>query len=188
MRTALAISPAPPLSKLSDALKTEHSKLGLRLQPIDTSLFKQQTVAIQKRTYTDGKTRLHLDAKICHPARERVQSTLEWIVANPKNLFNALPKGFCTDVSVSNETVSYEGREDKLGKKWAGDFSSDLGKTGYKLWLYFEDKVIHFEGIGRIKIGNEPKCRTEYNRISIDLDPHISEEEAADKLNIIFAT
>ena len=188
MKTALAISPAPPLSKLSDALKMEHPKLGLRLQPIDTSLFKNQTLAVQKRTYTDGKTRLHLDAKINHSTREGLQSTLEWIVANPKNLFDALPKGFCTGVSVTNETVSFEGREDKLGKKWAGDFSSDLAKTGYKLLPYYEDKVIHFEGIGRIKIGNDPKCHTEYNRISIDLDPHISEEEAAEKLNIIFAT
>ena len=96
MRTALAISPAPPLSKLSDALKTEHPKLGLRLQPIDTSLFKQQTLAVQKRTYTDGKTRLHLNAKINHSTRQRLQSTLEWIEGDPKNLFNALPKGFCT--------------------------------------------------------------------------------------------
>ena len=82
--------------------------------------------------------------------------------------------------------LSYEGREDKLGKKWSGDFSSDISKTGYELWTSV--KVIHFEGIGRIKIGNDTNCRTEYNRISIELDPHISEEEAGEKLNIIFAT
>ena len=91
-------------------------------------------------------------------------------------------------MSVSEEGVSYEGREDKLGKKWAGDFSSDLGKKGYKLWTATQDKVIHFEGVGKVKIGNDPDCRTEYNRISIDLDPNISEEDAAAKLNMIFAT
>ena len=48
--------------------------------------------------------------------------------------------------------------------------------------------MVHFEGIGKVKICTDPDCRTEYNRISIDLDPNISEDEAADKLNIIFAT
>ena len=81
---------------------------------------------------------------------------------------------------------SYDGRVDKQGKKWAGDFSSDLLKDGYMLG--YEDNVIHFQGIGKFKIGDDPDFRTEYNRISIDLDPNISAEDAAAKLNIIFAT
>ena len=187
IRTALATSPAPPLSKLSDALKNEDPKLGLRLQPVDTSLFKNQTVTVQNRKYSDGTAHLHLDAKISHPARNELQPTLDWIVANPKNLLNALPKGFCTDVSITNELVSYEGRQDEMGKKWAGAFSADIGKSGYEM-LGYQDKVINFQGIGKVKIGNDFGCRTAYNRISIDLDPNISEEEAAAKLNIIFAT
>jgi len=186
IRTAQAISPAPPLSKLSKALQTEHPKLGVRLQPIDTSLFKNQTLAVQKRKFTDGTTHLHLDAKISHPARDKLQTTFQWIEANPKKLFDLLPKGFCSGVSVTDENVSYEGRVDAMGKKWAGDFSSD-SVNGYRLHgKNASDKVIHFEGIGRVKIGNVYHCHTEYNRISIDLDPNISEEEAPAKLNIIF--
>ena len=105
IRTALAISPAPPLSKLSDVLKTENPKLGLRLQPVDTSLFKNQTLIVQNRRYSDGTARLHLDAKISHPTRKELQPTLEWIAANPKKLLDALPKDFCTGVSVTNDYI-----------------------------------------------------------------------------------
>ena len=140
IKTAQTISPAPPLSELSHALKTEDPKLGMRLQPVDTSLFKNQTLAVQKCKYTDGKTHIHLNAKISHPARGQLTSTLDGIEADPKKLLHALPKGFCTNISVTDDYVSYEGRKDAMGKKWSGDFSSDLGKDGYA--LYFRAKPL----------------------------------------------
>jgi len=188
IRTAQAISPTPPLSKLPDAIKTEDPKLGLRLQPLDTSLFKNQTLVIQKRKYTHDKPRLHINAKINHPAREHLKSTLEQIVADPNKLFNALPKGFCSSISTYDSNLSYEGRHDAMGKKWAGDFSANVASQGYVLPNISPIiKVIDFEGVGTVHICTDPNCRTAYNNISIELNSNISEAEAVEKLNMIFA-
>ena len=62
-----------------------------------------------------------------------------------------------------------------------GEFSE---KEGYKIDNVL---ILHFDGVGKIKLGNNPHMLSEYNRITIDLDPQISEEQAAQKLKVMFA-
>jgi hypothetical protein len=186
MLAAQAIAPAPPLGDLAVELQSEHPKLGLRLQPVDTSLFKNHTLAVQKRKYADGQTQLHVNAKLSHHARVHIQSTLNAIESNSKTLLTALPKGFCKNINVTTDRLQYQGRETKAGKKWEGDFSKDVNNHGY-YYYSAEVKVIEFEGVGKVKIGNKDWVRGGYNHLSIELDPNISEAEAAAKLNIIFA-
>ena len=187
MNAAQKISLAPPLSDLQVKLQHEHTKLGLKIHPVDTSLFKNHTLALQKRECTDGKTHLHLDAKLSHSARAQLQSTLDAIKFHPDQLLTALPTGFCTTIKVTSESVAYEGRIPANDKNWEGAFSSDIPLNGFNL-PDCECQVIHFEGVGKIKIGANSDYQSEYNRITIELDPSVSEAEAADKLNILFAT
>lgn len=78
----------------------------------------------------------------------------------------------------------------RVKKKWAGDFSTDPAK-GFRVehinYGKAEHQVIHFEGVGKVKIGSSKAVIGEYNHLSIELDPIITEEEAGAKLNIIFA-
>ena len=47
--------------------------------------------------------------------------------------------------------------------------------------------MIHIKGVGKVKIGSCAETLSEYNHLSIDLDPTISEGEASEKLQILFA-
>ena len=187
MSAAQKISLAPPLSDLQVKLQHKHTKLGLRIHPVDTSLFKNHTLALQKRKFTDGKTHLHLDAKLSHSGRAQLQSTLDAIKLHPDQLLTALPAGFCAKIKVTSESVAYEGRLPANSKKWEGAFSSDIALNGFKLSNYGACQVIHFEGIGKVRIGTNADYRSEYNHITIDLDSSVSDAQAARKLNILFA-
>lgn len=191
IQVAQKIQPSGPLANLQVALQNEHPKLGVKLYPVDTSLFKNHSLGVQTRKFTDGTTQLHLNAKLSHPIRQKLQDSIEAIKAHPKSLFDALPNGFCNSVNVSTETIAYEGRTDKMGK-WDGDFSHDIKAHGFKVFAQYPitslcaSQVIKFEGVGKVTIATSD-FHAEHNRISIDLDPSISVENAPEKLNIIFA-
>lgn len=185
IEVAQKINPGPPLAELHISLQKEHPKLGLKLYPVNASLFKNHTLAVNKQNFINGKTQLHFYAKLSHPARSHLEDTLKCIKSNPDALYHALPKGFCKKINLYTEQISYKGRT-KGEKKWEGPFSHDIENDGYQ-FLLAKNQVIHFEGVGKINFGITSSCRNEYNRISIDLDPHISEAEASENLQIIFA-
>jgi hypothetical protein len=180
---AETIAPTPPLAILPILLQQEDSKLGLKLQPIDTAFFKNHTLSVQKQKYTDGSTRLNIRAKLNHVKRAELQEGLDHIKKYPQNLIDALPEGFCKGVKVSIEAdTAYLGR---IGPKWEGDFSSDI-LDGYELEKA-STFLIEFEGVGKIKIGNSDEFIGEYNQLSIELVPEVSEEVAITKLPILFS-
>lgn len=196
LSTALSITPAPPLGDLKARLANEDPKLGLKIYPIDTTLFKNHTLSLQRRTFAKGETRIHLEAKLGHPTRDKLQKTVDLIKANPAALHKFLPAGFCTGIKIEQQQAHYLGREEKSGKPFEGDFSDDVS-DGYQVlategthnYPAAEDIVIRFEGVGSIKIGaSTPELyHSLYNRISIDLEPHITEEEAVSKLMVLLA-
>jgi len=123
LEAAQAITPAPPLADLRIALQKEDPKLGLKLYPIDTSLFKNHTLGVQKRKYTDGPPELHFNAKLSHPARQQLETSLNNIKMDPIKLLKALPKGFCTDVKLSTDIMTYQGKT-HTQKNWGGGLFS----------------------------------------------------------------
>ena len=185
MQAAQSISVDGPLANIH--LQAEDLKLGFRLQPVDTSLFKNQSLTVQNQTFIDGSTKLHIEGKLSHPVREQLQNTLNRVKQNPENFFEYLPKGFCTKVKVTQETTTFYGRTEKEGTKFEGPFSSDVPNYGYQNMYGSKEIVIHFEGIGKVRIGND-EFLTLRNRIQIDLDAGITKENAAEKLHIIFAS
>ena len=144
-------------------------------------------MAVQRQRFENGETRLHLEAKLTHPSRAALQKSVDFIKGSPAQLLSALPQGFCQGVTVTTETTSFPGRKSSpQGEKFKGDFSTNVGAAGYRL----DDStntVINFKGIGQVKIGSSSDYRTFYNRISVDLEPHITADEAVSKLNIMFA-
>ena len=183
--------PAPPLGDLKARLAKEDPKLGLKLYPVDTTLFKNHALSIQRRTFGPGDTRLHLEAKLGHPARGQLQKSLDLIQANPNVLHGELPPGFCTGIKIEQQTTTYLGRAEKNGKKFAGDYSH-APDDGFKVQIALsdtaKDTLIHFEGVGSVKIGAQPPLfRTLYNRITIDLEPHITADEAVAKVMIMLS-
>lgn len=190
IKTAQAIIPASPLAKLHHNLGKAHPLLGLRIQSVGTSLFKNHTLAIQKRNYGNQNTQLHVTAKLSHPARAQITATLNRIQSNPKELLEILPAGFCSDINVYSEDCLYHGRAHVGSNHWTGPFSSTA--NGFTLSGVANSsqpiQVIEFKGVGKIKIGKEEKIRAEYNKITIELDPSIPDAYAAAKLNMLFAT
>lgn len=192
MKAAQAIAPASPFADLHLKLSNADPKSGLRLQPLDTFLLKNHSLTVQKRRFTDGTTKLHIYTKLNHPAREKMQTIMNQLNQNPFVLSNALPKGFCKKVKITQAFSGYYKRE---GAKWEGDFSTDQSEGfGFKNYYLNRDTaisptshVIEFVGVGKVIIGNNPELHSEYNQLAIELDPNIPDEEAAAKLHIIFA-
>lgn len=192
MLTAQVITPAPPLANFHLQLAQAHPKLGLRLQPLNTSLLKNQTLTIQKRIYDKTLPQLHISTKLSHPARTQIQPTLDRIQSHPKELLKALPAGFCSEIKVTAEDCIYQGCVSRGSRKWEGPFTTDgsysfaiKGKNNSKDIQPLQ--VIDFKGVGKIKIGNDPNIRAEYNKIAIELESGVPDEKAAEKLNILFA-
>ena len=195
MEVAKKISPAPPLGDLKTLLAKEDPKLGLKIYPVDTTLFKNHTLSIQRRTFGPGDTRLHLEARLGHPARDKLQKSLDLIKTKPNDLLGELPSGFCTGITIEQMEICYLGRAEKNGKPFSGDFSHDA-KNGYIVQAKYngtyapaQEMVIRFEGVGSIKIGISTPVlyRSLYNRITIDLEPHITEDEAVAKVMIMLS-
>ena len=78
-------------------------------------------------------------------------------------------------------------------KGWESDFSHNIDRHGVSIRLGLgegdvcQTQIIHFEGVGKVKIGNSVDYHAEYNRLSVELDFNIQEEEASAKLNNMFA-
>lgn len=180
MQAAQAIPRGSLLKNIHLELSKEDPKLGLKLQPVDTALFKNHSLSVQRRVF-DGKSRLFVEGRLSHPIREELEKTLDYVKKSPTEFFKTLPKNFCKGVSVKQKQRAFYQRKIRNGKEFEGDFSSEPMVEADKA------RIIHFEGVGTISIGNDPKCLSQYNRIQVDLDPSLSEEEAGEKLNILFA-
>lgn len=185
LRTARLIAPTDPFTNLHLALAQADPKLGLHLQPLDTYLFKNQSIVVHQREYEDKTKRLQIYAKLSHPARAQIQSSLDRIKTLPNELLKALPADFCKDITVTEVPLVYQGRISLNKNKWDGPFSTDL-KKGFDI-QFAQECVIDFKGVGKIKIGNSPNVRTAYNQLSIELDPSIPNHQASEKLIILFA-
>lgn len=189
LKTAQAISPGKPLVDLPTKLTNEHPILGLKLYPVGTSGLKNHTLGVQARKFTDGSRQFHFSAKLNHFKREEMQALLDYIKNNPEKLYDALPEQFCKSVKLWIEQTTYKERTDGI-RKWEGDFSLDNQKAVQEISELFnicESQVICFEGVGVFKVGNSPEFISEYNRITLDLDPEISPVDAVQKIHIIFA-
>lgn len=169
---------------LGTQISQANSTLGLRLQSFGTHQFKQHTMAIQEQKFTNGTTRIRLDAKLGNPTRIQLESIINHITHNSKMFHSALPKSFCTSVSISSEQTVYLPKEDVGVKKWAGVINPLSGK---KIDVGNKSHVIHFVGLGKVKIGNDPTILTEYNHFSIEFDPSVKKEQMGDKLHILFS-
>jgi hypothetical protein len=82
MMAAQAFPPAGPLSKIPEFLQKENSKLGVHIHPVDTGLFKNHELMVQKRTMEGKSSHLHLEGKLNNPARENIESSLNFITNN----------------------------------------------------------------------------------------------------------
>lgn len=190
LSTAQALSPTSSLKDILIKLEGEDPRLGLHLPSIGASLFKHQTLTLQRRTFTDGKTHLHLEGKLSRPGRDSLQSTIDYITREPRQFWSALPSGFCDKVIISAEKAKFYGRTAKGEKQFEGNFSKDLDQHGYVFSQLFSDKevqVIDFQGVGKVKIGMNPEVKCLYNRIEIDLDPAIPPEKTAETLHLLLA-
>lgn len=114
---AKAIGISSPLANLNKDIVKADNKFGLQIQPLDTSLFKNQSMRLQKRHFSDGTTRLQIDAQLNHHARERLNPILFGLSSFPDFLMKEFPEGFCKGIKVTNEPIVYVGREDAGQKK-----------------------------------------------------------------------
>lgn len=191
MKIGKAIPPSPFFAMLGTEVSKVSIKFGLRLQPLSTSLLKNHCLTIQKRVYQNGDVRIQLDAKLKVKITEKESLDRLFAKLNPAELQKALPPNFCPNVTIGEEDIVYEKREDLPGENFAGHFSNDP-QNGYAVKSFILAKarkyqVIHFEGVGDVKIGTDPDCLTEYGHLSIVLDPKVSEQEAVVKLHLLLA-
>lgn len=185
METAEAIPLSPPLADLEFKLQEDHP-LGLKLYPLGASHIKNHTLTVHRR-YFEGqdKAELFFHAKLTSYARRNLQTSISKLMGNEEELRKALPDKFCKTISIFNNPSShYLGRIDLNGKKWSGRFSRDE-QRGYQ--IIGETTVVHFKEVGFFKVGNTPNIRTEYHRITFELDSNIPVREAAEKVKIVFA-
>ena len=200
MQAAKTIPISGPLANIH--LQKEDPQLGFRLQSVDTSLIKNQSLTVQRQTFgtfPNQKTQLHVEGKLSHPVRQQMQKMIDYVTQDPEKFFHCLPKGFCKKVQVTTENAVFYGRTERNGKKYEGNFSNDVLSHGFPVVYWssnglnytgssYKETVIHFEGIAKVRIGHDPLFRTLYNRIQIDLEPGVPEKNAAEKLHVIFAS
>ena len=181
MMAAKNLPPEHPLTTIPKLLPGD-PKLGVHVQQLDTHYLKNHTLLVQKRQIEissvfvgPGVSILHLEGKLHRQVRKNMQKTLDYIKLHPEEIRSALPADFCSQVSLTPGSDYYSHRKDN------GEFSS------FNRYKIDDVLVLHFKGIGTIKLGNDPEILSEYNRISINLDSHVSTEQAAEKLNVIFS-
>lgn len=149
-----------------------------------------------KISFAPPKTQIRVDAMLRSRARSELNDSIQRFFSSPEIVFKALPPDFCKEIRTYQEVAAYKGRK-KLNHKKEGDdgISTNIKKHGFKIQQLGPDgpmgkiqtDVIHFKGVGKVSIGKEPTCHSEYRHLSIELEPHIQDHEAAEKLHIIFA-
>lgn len=198
LETAKNIGPDEKFLSMGTKLSTADSKLGLRLQHLGTSSIKTHTVLMHKKIYEEdpANPQIWLHAKLEASARENLQLTIDNLKtpAGIEALAKALPPGFCNGVKnmvkSGKEAINYHERLPVKNKKWEGHFSKSKGGYTYGKYGFMKYEgydVIEFEGVGKVKIGNSPDLRSEYNHLTIELNKNIKDKDAAAKLHIIFA-
>lgn len=168
LQAARAVSPVTAFAEIG----MNNSILGYAIQPLGTTSIKNHTIKVQNREYVNGKKCIRIEARLQDKARKDLQETIEILQKNPK-LFTGI--GFHTD------TIVYHARESN-NHQWGKKFK-DIGSYS----IQEKCQVIEFYGVGKISIGTNPNCHTEYKHLIIELDPNVKEEEAGAKLHIIFA-
>lgn len=179
LQTARAVSPVAEFANLGTASPKGDSNLGYRIQPLGTSSIKNQTIKIQKREYVCGKKCIRVEARLQNKARVDLEETINSLKKNPQLLSDAFPQ--CGEISISTEQIQYHLRE-KIENQW-----SELYSTGDAFSFPDNYHVIDFPDVGKVFIGINPDSRTEYRHLTIELDSNVKEEEAGEKLHIIFA-
>lgn len=185
IEAARAVPPETEFANLGITPPKGDPHLGYRLQPLGTSSIKNQTIKVQKREYNNGKKCIRIEARLQDFARKDLEKTLDALKAEPELLSGVLPSdwiGVCVDDPFSSNKIVYHGRE-KANDTWGKKFTE-----GAPFTLSTEkNREIEFFGIGKVFVGANPACHTEYKHLTIELDPNISEQEAGEKLHIIFA-
>jgi len=189
MMAAQKLSPGSPLNTLQKTLENADQQLGAKLYPLDTSLFKNNSLSIQQRQFQDKssslRSEIHLEAKLNHHTHEQMKKTVGMISKNPKKFNELLPKDFCKEISIKyGERDIYQRRENTGDKLFSSDEYLEISSTS-------TITRIHFEGVGDIRLwdmGDKPgKILSHSNRICIDLDPNITSIEATAKLHILLS-
>lgn len=188
VEAAQQFSSASPFATLPEQIKKSTDSC-LSIQPIGGSVFKHQTLFVRKKNFTDGSTRLFLEGKLSHPIGAALSERLKAISSSPLSFLKALPKEYCSQVSVDEECLSFYGRKDKNKEKFAGDFSTNVDKDGHKN-EFLKLSTIHFHGIGKVKVGTSTYRGgyTFFNHMEIECDPSLSMDDAAKKIPILLAS
>lgn len=178
MLAATYTKTANTLQNLSSTIE-KSSSFGVHFSSLDSSLLKNSSLWMQKRTRgvdpDKGKNYLQIEGELHHHARSNLDTTLSWAQAKPQEFHQSLPQNFCKSINISEVNDGY------FGKLPDGTFSNTGAMAGRALSIYFE-------GVGKIQIGINKDHHCNYNRISIELDPNVKMEDVAKNLQIIFAS
>lgn len=194
MQASQNSSPSPIFEDLEDKMSKADSQLGLKLQSLGSKMLKNHTLSIQERKYLDKKTnqvttQIFVQARLTHSTRENLTKTLSKIYENPEFLQKYLPPEF-SEVKISDEKTYFENRWDHESNQMGQYFEKHDGEQ-VKKDIKFDSKygsltALKFKGIGKIKIGSDPHCFSNYNVLTTELDPSVKVNEVAAKLHVIF--
>jgi len=179
VKVAQAFGFSPLIDDLKEKLKHEDPILGLSLYPLGATLLKNHTIAVQKQFFEEENGfHLHVEGKLSHYFIKELGVTLDLVKNQSHLLLNALPPGFCSNVTFTKEKLTYFKRMDN------GQFSKNQNYTLRKFYPKIEPEftTIHFHGVGKVRIGNGTGPISHHNFFSIDLDPTVPEDDAGTKL------
>lgn len=184
VQAAQAVSPVAEFANLGITPPNGDPVIGYRIQPLGTRSIKNHTLKVQKRTYANGKNCIRIEARLQENARSSLEQTLNALKNDANALSSVLPPGWggiAIDPFGVSKKIVYHKREIQNGvrvKQFTESTPFELAEN---------NRVIHFKGVGKVFVGSDPNYHTEYKHLTIELDPHVNEKEAGEKLHIILA-
>lgn len=163
----IKFSPNHPLHNLSSAVKAQAAKqpagqanYGAHFSNFDTGILKGGHIRVDARTVQEGKRESNLNIfqmRLSYLARENLNKSLSEIQQNVKIFNKNLPPGF-KEVKITEIPYTFKG-VDKNGKFTTAEGLKNK-TTAYQ---------IEFPGIGKVVIPKDPKYKTFYNDIQVEI-------------------
>ena len=158
-----------PLSKIkavADVERTQGSiEKGIFVSNLDGGNLKNGVVKASSRLI-DQQVVSQLSFKISYPARGELETHLQFVQDNLEEFISTVCEGLCSDVVISRRPEVYLPFQE-------GGFRSESA-------LEIDDGEIievDFVGLGKIRIGNNPKVGCSYNRVELEFSAELLSEK-----------
>jgi hypothetical protein len=144
---------------------------GLKFSGLDSGELKQGTISFRKRQIS-GQKKIQAVFRVPPYARANMNKTLSAIHSNLPAFISSLPPNIKSTVKILNDV------EDGYQGEVAGEFRQNL-KDGLVMGKAIE---IQFQGIGSVKVGNDPREASLYQRFTVEIDANQPPGQAMNKM------